>query len=98
MAVNKNITMKQYNGTDYDTLYPATTIKQVQGLSDELSGSEFSIGTIMRSVDTNFPSKMKGTWLPCNGLIIDETKYPELSSITGVLPKITYGFIKASFN
>lgn len=28
---NKNITMKQYNGTDYDVLYPATTVEQVTG-------------------------------------------------------------------
>lgn len=31
MATNKNITMKQYNGTDYDTLYPATTSAQIIG-------------------------------------------------------------------
>ena len=32
MAVNKNITMKQYNGTDYDTLYPKTIAEQVDGI------------------------------------------------------------------
>lgn len=32
MATNKNITMKQYNGTDYDTLYPKTIASQVDGL------------------------------------------------------------------
>lgn len=32
MAVNKNITMKQYNGTDYDTLYPKTIAEQVDGV------------------------------------------------------------------
>lgn len=31
MATNKNITMKQYNGTDYDTLYPKTKVSQVDG-------------------------------------------------------------------
>lgn len=31
MATNKNITMKQYNGTDYDTLYPKTKVEQVEG-------------------------------------------------------------------
>lgn len=31
MASNYNITMKQYNGTDYDTLYPKTIIEQVAG-------------------------------------------------------------------
>lgn len=29
MARNKNITMKQFNGTDYDTLYPKTIASQV---------------------------------------------------------------------
>ena len=31
MATNKNITMRQFNGTDYDTLYPKTKIEQVKG-------------------------------------------------------------------
>jgi hypothetical protein len=31
MATNKNITMKNYNGTDYDTLYPKTQTTQVLG-------------------------------------------------------------------
>ena len=45
MATNKNITMKQFNGTDYDTLYPKTKIEQVEGaytqqqiLSDSTKG------------------------------------------------------------
>ena len=81
MATNKNITMKQYNGTDYDTVYPATTIKQVQGLSDELNSNELPVGTIMDSVDTNFPSKMKGTWFPCDGKEVDINAYPDLANI-----------------
>lgn len=35
MATNKNITMKQYNGVDYDTLYPKTTPEQVGAVSYE---------------------------------------------------------------
>ena len=31
MAENKNITIKQYNGTDYDVLYPKTKVSQVDG-------------------------------------------------------------------
>jgi hypothetical protein len=34
MATNKNITMKQFNGVDYDTLYPKTIASQVEGLVD----------------------------------------------------------------
>ena len=29
MATNKNITMKQFNGRDYDTLYPKTIASQI---------------------------------------------------------------------
>ena len=32
MATEKNITMKQFNGTDYDTLYPKTIASQVDGI------------------------------------------------------------------
>lgn len=31
MATNREITMKQYNGVDYDTLYPATLASQISG-------------------------------------------------------------------
>ena len=31
MATNKNITMKQFNGVDYDTLYPKTIASQIEG-------------------------------------------------------------------
>ena len=51
MATNKNITMKQFNGTDYDTLYPKTKIEQVEGaytqqqiLADSTKGL-FGLGT-----------------------------------------------------
>lgn len=33
MATTKNITMKQFNGTDYDTLYPKTVYNQVSGVA-----------------------------------------------------------------
>ena len=32
MASEKNITMRQYNGVDYDTLYPKTKVEQVVGM------------------------------------------------------------------
>lgn len=37
MATNKNITMKQYNGTDYDTLYPKTLVGQVVGAAQTVT-------------------------------------------------------------
>lgn len=45
MATNKNITMRQYNGTDYDTLYPKTIASQVEGLED-ISSTKVYTGTI----------------------------------------------------
>ena len=33
MATTKNITMKHFNGTDYDTLYPKTVYNQVSGVA-----------------------------------------------------------------
>ena len=51
MATKKNITMKQFNGTDYDTLYPKTKAEQVEGIysnQEVLSDSTkslFGLGT-----------------------------------------------------
>ena len=38
MATTKNITMKQFNGTDYDTLYPKTVAAQIIGTVPIASG------------------------------------------------------------
>ena len=46
MATTKNITMKQFNGTDYDTLYPKTKVEQIENLTPS------SIGAVSKSGDT----------------------------------------------
>ena len=46
MATTKNITMKQFNGTDYDTLYPKTKTEQVENLTPS------SIGAVAKTGDT----------------------------------------------
>ena len=38
MATTKKITMKQFNGTDYDTLYPKTVAAQIDGVFPITSG------------------------------------------------------------
>ena len=38
MASEKNITMRQFNGTDYDTLYPKTVVSQIDGVFPIASG------------------------------------------------------------
>ena len=46
MATTKNITMKQFNGTDYDTLYPKTKVEQIENLTPS------SIGAVSKTGDT----------------------------------------------
>ena len=43
MATEKNITMKQFNGTDYDTLYPKTIASQIPDVY-----SKFYIDNILK--------------------------------------------------
>ena len=43
MATTKNITMKQFNGTDYDTLYPKTQGSQITGVVPIKSGGTGAI-------------------------------------------------------
>ena len=47
MATTKNITMKQFNGTDYDTLYPKTNVEQVENLTPSSIGAVANTGGIM---------------------------------------------------
>ena len=56
MATTKNIIMKQFNGTDYDTLYPKTDAKQIENLTPS------SIGAVAKSGDT-----MTGTLVISSG-------------------------------
>ena len=47
MGVEKNITMKQFNGTDYDTLYPKTNVEQVENLTPSSIGAVAKTGGTM---------------------------------------------------
>ena len=40
MASEKNITMRQYNGVDYDTLYPKTKVEQVEGMDGYFTNAQ----------------------------------------------------------
>ena len=53
MASNKNITMRQFNGTDYDYLYPKTTTGQVSGLSDNYYSKSESNGLYLKTDGSN---------------------------------------------
>lgn len=53
MASNKNITMRQFNGTDYDYLYPRTTTGQVSGLYDNIYTKDQSDGLYLKTNGSN---------------------------------------------
>ena len=57
MATNKNITIKQYNGNDYDVLYPATKASQT---SYDNSTTHSSATTVQGVVDELFTSVSNG--------------------------------------
>lgn len=55
MSQNKNITIKQYNGSDYDVLYPATIVSQVSGaISNDEKGAVNGVASL--GADGKVPS------------------------------------------
>ena len=58
-----NITMKQYNGSSYDTLYPATIVSQVSGAIDtsivnSLIDTNINRTTNVNQSDSNYTTYM----------------------------------------
>lgn len=102
MAEKKNFTIENYNGTDYDTLYPETNSGQVlldrdarvtTGLD---SGStlddalQFVVkdGGAFQVGDTLTTARtnLGNKWLLCNGTQITQTDYPALVGLLGAKP------------
>lgn len=97
MANEYNIQMNQFNGTDYDNLYPVTftpTTGQLFGgaTSDDEIFSQIGttlqginqVGTIQPSVRTD----LDNTWLLCNGDSFSSSEYPELTQLmSNFVPK-----------
>ena len=97
MAEKKNFTIENYNGTDYDTLYPetnsgqvlldttaqaATTLPSGSTLNDALKfDNRYEIGDVLTTSRTDLSDK----WLLCNGATLKVSDYPELGSqLSGV--------------
>lgn len=55
MATNKNITMKRFNGTGYDTLYPKTIVEQVIGAYTKQQILSNATAAMFRLGDTAVP-------------------------------------------
>ena len=69
MATTKNITMKQFNGTDYDTLYPKTVYNQVSGVAPAgygLGGIGKRVTDMNNAQESGFYSALGASNLPPN--------------------------------
>ena len=111
MAEKKNFTIENYNGTDYDTLYPETNSGQVlldttaqaatnlssgSTLDDALSKlSDFDGRYKIGDVFTTTRTNMSNKWLLCNGATVNSSSYPELSQF---FPSASATFFKFSEN
>ena len=95
MAEKKNFTIENYNGTDYDTLYPETISGQVLLDIDAQSSTSLSTGAtlddalrhifkndgIFQIGDTLTTARtnLGNRWLLCNGATVNSADYPVLS-------------------
>lgn len=102
MAEKKNFTIENYNGTDYDTLYPETNSGQVlldrdaqvtTGLAsgstlDDALQSVVKDGGAFQVGDTLTTARtnLGDKWLLCNGTQITQTDYPALVGLLGAKP------------
>ena len=111
MAEKKNFTIENYNGTDYDTLYPetnsgqvlldttaqaATTLPSGSTLNDALNKlNKFDNRYEIGDVLTTSRTDLSDKWLLCNGATLNSSDYPELGS---QFPGIDMTFNKISVN
>ena len=83
MATTKNITMKQFNGTDYDTLYPKTLGSQITGAVPVASGG--TGGTTAKAGMYNLLNGMSAIPLAKNDLF----PFKDVSGSTSGLVSLT---------
>ena len=107
MAEKKNFTIENYNGTDYDTLYPETISGQVlldssgQNILHLSSGSTVNDGFnsityggggfTIGDVIVTARNNMGDNWLLCNGAIVDGNQYPILKNLLKPVPSVSTG-------
>ena len=80
MATEKNITMKEFNGTDYDILYPKTKVIQIDGFDDSIA-KIVPVGSIYWYASTTIPDG----FLLCDGSNIGRTDYASLFAVIGTV-------------
>ena len=109
MAEKKNFTIENYNGTDYDTLYPETNSGQVlldttaQAATNLPSGKTlddalrhiFQNDGIFQIGDTLTTARtnLGNKWLLCNGAMVNSADYPVLSQFFN---SVTFNYSKVT--
>lgn len=93
MVTNKNITMRQYNGVDYDILYPKTIASQIDDVysKDEMSnlflpkagGSMGGILDMNENRITNLPTPTSNSDPATKGYVDGKTIFYEKGSYIG---------------
>ena len=102
MAEKKNFIIENYNGTDYDTLYPETNSGQVlldttaQAATNLPSGKTLDDALQYITKDgggfqvgdtlTTARTDLGDKWLLCNGQQVAQAEYPELATLFEVKP------------
>ena len=109
MAEKKNFTIENYNGTDYDTLYPETNSGQVLLDIDAQSSTSLSTGTTLDDALrhifqndgifhigdtlTTARTNLGNRWLLCNGTMVNSADYPALSQFFN---SVTFNYSKVA--
>ena len=104
MAEKKNFIIENYNGTDYDTLYPETISGQVlldaqaqhilnlpsgDTLNNAFNHIAYGGGSyVIGDVLVTARNNLGDNWLLCNGEIIDGSKYPVLKNLLKSAPHV----------
>ena len=107
MATNKNITMRQYNGVDYDTLYPKTIASQIDDVYSKSETSNLflpkaggSMGGILDMNGnriTNLPTPASNSD-PATKEYVDEKSGNLLAGVTKITTFTDTSFKEISFN
>lgn len=109
MAEKKNFIIENYNGTDYDTLYPETNSGQVLLDIDAQSSTSLSTGTTLDDALrhifqndgifhigdtlTTARTNLGNRWLLCNGAMVNSADYPVLSQFFN---SVTFNYSKVA--
>ena len=104
MAEKKNFIIENYNGTDYDTLYPETISGQVlldaqaqhilnlpsgDTLNNAFNYIAYGGGSyVIGDVLVTARNNLGDNWLLCNGAIVDGSKYPVLQNLLKSAPHV----------